>query len=282
MFMKAMRSTACWKVICATCKLVGPNPSTGASLHRHCIGPGSTKCTHDIHHAQVTGHCDRMGAMGAAAWPRWQAFLGCLGCALVPQSLALAAAAPAAWGVTSAALGAAVGVTVTAAITLPNAQHNDTACTPLPAQPSSATQRSGMALVSAKTADLRRTTRLGSSDAGLQCRSRTAAALDGAHAERSSNSSEDGHESQSRDVQWPWPDSIEPAQRLPSRSVSQRSTRAAEGVSDNDGEHGLGRWRPFWATVPAWSATLLLMLEPVKLLVRLGGEQPVTVTDSCA
>ena len=35
-----------------------------------------------------------------------------------------------------------------------------------------------------------------------------------------------------------------------------------------DGEHGLGRWRPFLATVPAWTATLLLMLEPVKLLVR--------------
>ncbi len=111
--------------------------------------------------AQVSGSLDR-GA-GAAVWSRWQALLGCLGFALVPQAVALATVGPAACGTAPALVGAVLGIALTAAIGSPTAQQ--------------------------------------------------------------------------------------------------------EG-SDVDAEPGLRRWRPFWATVPAWSASLLLMLQPVKLLVR--------------
>jgi len=94
-------------------------------------------------------------------WSRWQALLGCLGFALVPQAVALATVGPAACGTAPAMVGAALGIALTTAIGSP-------------------TQASG----------------------------------------------------------------------------------------DGDAERGLRRWRPFWATVPAWSASLLLMLQPVKTLVR--------------
>ena len=73
--------------------------------------------------AQVTGVFDRLGKAGIAAWSRWQAFLGCLGFAMVPQAFALAAVGPAACGSALAALGAALGTALTAAIRLSKARQ---------------------------------------------------------------------------------------------------------------------------------------------------------------
>ena len=180
-----------------------------------------------------------MGTAGAAAWSRWQAFLGCLGFALVPQALALAAVGPAACGAAPAVVGASLGTALTAAVRLPAARQSRT--------------------------DI----------------------VESHHATRKRDSSAERLGPRAR-VGFPataYSSGVQKRAEPPvvgqaSRPARHGSARTGGDGSENDGEHGLGQWRPFWATVPAWSATLLLMLEPVKLLVR--AVQPRTMTSLVA
>ena len=247
-------------------------------LHMHSVHvPTQGDALHppDISLAQVIGLFDWMGAAGAAAWSRWQAFLGCLGFAVVPQALALAVAAPAA--ATSAApatLGAALGVALSAAIMLPSTAHSHAAAAASPAQPRSDGQRASGEPSRLHTVDVRRSFGLGSREAGSGQGAQAAARAAGLGATCDGDSAGNGSNMRSynggrlKPRSGGAPKQAEASHvRWISASSRHSSTRHRGTVSDEDGEPGLGRWQPFWATVPAWSATLLLMLEPVKLLV---------------
>lgn len=146
--------------------------------------------------AFLSGVLSRWGGRGAALWQFWQAFLGCMGPAMVAQALAVAIL-PASNSTWPAAAGATAAAIITA--TLANADSEG-----------------------GRTSD--RDSVRNSSVAGA---------------------------SHGR--------------------AEMHNDTTIENKKDSHGKEGHVRyysWVPFWATVPAWSATVLLMLGPATLLVR--------------
>ena len=142
--------------------------------------------------AFISGVLSRGGGRGAALWQCWQAFLGCMGPAMVAQALAVAIF-PASNSTWPAAAGASAAAIITA--TLANADREGDR---------GSDRNSSMAGASHGRPEMHNNITIGN---------------------KKDYQSEEAH------------------------------------VRDYS-------WAPFWATVPAWSATVLLMLGPATLLVR--------------